>query len=191
MDKKDCFNLGYVARRVGNHGELGFVLDVDDTNKYKKLESVFIELNNSLVPFFIKKIQIKGNNATVSLEGIDSITKAEELLKKSLYLPLTALPPLKGKKFYLHELAGFTATDKTFGEIGIVTEVLDFPHQTILQIRHGENDILIPAKEEFILAINRDSKRIELNAPEGLIDIYITKKDEDESEKETDEGSDV
>ncbi|MBL0329532.1 MAG: 16S rRNA processing protein RimM [Bacteroidetes bacterium] len=191
MNKNDCFNLGYIARRVGNHGELGFVLDVDDTNRYKKLESVFIELNNSLVPFFIKKIQIKGNNATVSLEGIESIERAEELLKKSLYLPLSALPPLKGKKFYIHELAGYTAIDKTFGEIGIITEVLDFPHQTILQIRHGENDILIPAKEEFIISIHRDTKRIELDAPEGLIDIYISQKEVNESEKETDEGSDV
>ncbi len=184
MNKTDCFNLGYIARRVGNHGELGFVLDVDNGGKYSKLESVFIEIRNSLVPFFIKKIQIKGNNATVSLEGIDSITKAEELLKCSLYLPLSALPPLKGKKFYIHELAGFTATDKRFGEVGVITEVLDFPHQTILQIRRGENDILIPAKEEFIIAIHRDIKRIELDAPEGLIDIYISKKEEDESEKE-------
>lgn len=187
MDKKDCFNLGYIAKRVGNYGELGFVLDVDDGSKYRKLESIFIELNNSLVPFFIKKIQIKGTNATVSLEGIDSIKRAEELIKKSLYLPLTALPPLKGKKFYIHELAGFTAIDKTFGEIGKITEVLDFPHQTILQIRHGENDILIPAKEEFIISIDRNTKCIELDAPEGLIDIYISKKVEDESEKETDE----
>ena len=122
------------------------------------------------------------------MEGIDSISRAEDLLKKSLYLPLTALPPLKGKKFYLHELAGFMATDKSFGEIGLITEVLDFPHQTILQIRHGENDILIPAKEEFIISINRDGKIIELNAPEGLIDIYITKKETDESEKETDDS---
>src|ERR1043165_4151844 len=112
MDKKDHFNLGYIARRVGNHGELGFVLDVDDPSRYRNLESVFIELNNSLVPFFIKKIQVKGNNATVTLEGIDSISKAEELLKASLYLPLSFLPPLKAKKFYLHEIAGYTATDK-------------------------------------------------------------------------------
>ena len=83
MDKKNCFNLGYIARRVGNHGELGFVLDVDDGSRYNKLESIFIELNNSLVPFFIKRIQVKGCNATVSLEGIDSIERAEELLKKS------------------------------------------------------------------------------------------------------------
>jgi 16S rRNA processing protein RimM len=186
MDKKDHFNLGYIARRVGNHGELGFVLDVDEPQRYRKLESVFIELNNSLVPFFIKKIQVKGNNATVSLEGIDSIQKAEELLKASLYLPLSFLPPLKGKEFYLHEITGFTATDKRFGEIGIITEVLDFPMQTILQIKRGEHEILIPAKKEFIVRIDRDKKVIELDAPEGLIEIYISSKDEDESEKETD-----
>ncbi len=187
MDKKNCFNLGYIARRVGNHGELGFVLDVDDGSRYNKLESIFIELNNSLVPFFIKRIQVKGCNATVSLEGIDSIERAEELLKKSIYLPLNTLPPLKGKKFYIHELAGFTAIDKNFGMIGKITEVLDFPQQTILQIKHGDNEILIPAKEEFIIAINRETKTIELNAPEGLIDIYISKKETDEAEKETDE----
>jgi 16S rRNA processing protein RimM len=186
MDKKDHFNLGYIARRVGNHGELGFVLDVDDPSRYRNLESVFIELNNSLVPFFIKKIQVKGNNATVTLEGIDSISKAEELLKASLYLPLSFLPPLKGKKFYLHEIAGYTATDKNFGEIGTVTDVLDFPQQTILQIKRGENEILIPAKEQFIVRIDRVKKIIELDAPEGLIDIYISSKEEDESEKETD-----
>ncbi len=187
MDKKDCFNLGYIAKRVGNHGELGFVLDVDDGNRYKKLTSVFIEISNSLVPFFIKKIQIKGNNATVSLEGIDTITKAEELLKKSLFLPLNALSPLKGKKFYFHELPGFVAIDKRLGEIGIVKEVLDFPQQSIISIVKGEHEILIPSKEEFIVSIDRAAKIIHLDAPEGLIELYISLKADDDSEKESDE----
>ena len=187
MTKKDCFNLGYIARRVGNHGELSFVLDVDDASRYNKLESVFLDLNNSLVPFFIKKIQIKGSNATVSIEGIDTIAKAEELVKAGLFLPLTALPALKGKKFYFHELPGFVATDKRFGEIGIVKEVMNFPQQAILSIMRGDNEILIPAKEEFIIEIDRQNKRIELDTPEGLIELYISLKDEDESEKETDE----
>mgnify|MGYP000626522889 CR=1 FL=1 len=190
MTKKDCFSLGYIAKRVGNHGELGFVLDVDDGNRYRKLESVFIEISNSLVPFFIKKIQIKGNNATVSLEGIDSIGRAEELIKKSLYLPLSALPPLNGKKFYFHELPGFTAIDKRLGEIGIVKEVLDFPQQSIISILKREHEILIPAKEEFIVSIDRAAKTIHLDAPEGLIELYISLKTDDESEKEDDKEDD-
>lgn len=186
MVKNDCFILGYIARRVGNHGELAFIFDVDNPSAYQKLESVFIEINNTLVPFFIKKNQIKGNTATVTIDGIDSIDKAEKLVKSTLYLPLSFLPPLKGKKFYFHEMPGFTAFDKKYGEIGIVTEVLDFPQQAIFSIRQGKNEILIPAKEEFIVSINRESKRLELDAPEGLIDLYISTKEIDESEKETD-----
>lgn len=186
MIKNDCFILGYVARRVGNHGELAFILDVDTPSRYQKLESVFIEINNTLVPFFIKKNQIKGTTATVTIEGIDSIDKAENLVKSTLYLPLSFLPPLKGKKFYFHEMPGFTAFDKSYGEIGIVTEVLDFPQQAIFSIKQGKYEILIPAKEEFIISINREKKRLELDAPEGLIDLYISNKETDESEKETD-----
>ena len=186
MTKNECFNLGYIARRVGNHRELAFALDVDEPSRYNKLKSVFVELNNSLVPFFIKKIQLKGNTATVSFEGIDSISKADELVKAGLFLPLSFLPPLTGKKFYFHELPGFTAVDKFFGEIGVVKEVLNFPQQAILSIFKGEKEILIPAKEEFIVAIDRENKRLELNAPEGLIDMYLSDTKEDESEKETD-----
>lgn len=186
MTKNDCFNLGYIARKVGNHGDLGFILDVDDPMRYKNLESVFVDLNNSLVPFFIKKISIKGNAATVTIDGVDSITKAEELVKAGLFLPLSALPPLSGKKFYFHELPGFTVSDKNHGEIGIIEEVLDFPQQAIFKIKKDIYEVLIPAKDEFILSIDRKNKHIEINAPEGLIDIYITSKPDDESEKETD-----
>lgn len=186
MTKNECFNLGYISRRVGNKGELAFILDVDDPSRYQKLESVFVELNNSLIPFFIKKIQLRANMATVTIDGIDTIERAEELVKAGLYLPLSSLPQLTGKKFYFHEMPGFTVIDKVHGEIGIIERVLDFPQQAIFQIKKGFKEILIPAKEEFIIRIDRTDKRLEINAPEGLIDIYISNKESDESEKETD-----
>ncbi len=186
MTKNDCFNLGYISKRSGNQGELTFVLDVDNPFRYSKLDSVFIDLNNSLVPFFIKRIQIRNTNATVQLEGIDTIEKAEELIKHGLYLPLTSLPQLSGKKFYFHEMPGYTVTDKQYGDIGIIEEVMDFPQQAIFKIKMKQHEILIPAKDEFIIRIDRNKKHLEVDAPEGLIDLYISLKDDDDSEKETD-----
>ncbi len=186
MTKNECFNLGYISKRIGNKGELAFVLDVDNPNFYNKLKSVFVERNNTLVPFFIQNIQLRGTTAVVSIEGIDTIDKAEEIVKSGLYLPLSSLPPLSGKKFYFHEIVGYTAIDKVYGELGLITGVLDFPQQIIFQIKHKESEILIPAKEEFIISIDREIKRINLNAPEGLIDIYIGEKEDLESEIETD-----
>jgi 16S rRNA processing protein RimM len=185
MTKKDCFNLGYISKRSGNQGEVTFVLDVDDPSRYSKLDSVFIDLNDSLVPFFIKRIQLRQSQATVQLEGIDNIEKAEGLVRHSLYLPLTFLPPLTGKQFYFHEMPGYTVTDKHHGPIGVIEEVLDFPQQAIFRIKTNGYEILIPARQEFILNIDRVKKHLEVNAPEGLIDLYISPKKEDDTEKET------
>ncbi len=186
MTKSECYNLGYISKRSGNHGELTFVLDVDDPSNYSKLQSVFIDFNNSLVPFFIKKIQVKNANATVQLEGIDSIEKAEELIKNGIYLPLASLPKLTGKKFYFHEMPGYTVTDKNYGNIGVVEEVMDFPQQAIFKIKHDKHEILIPAKDAFIIRIDRDKKQLDLDAPEGLIDLYISLTGAQANDEETD-----
>ncbi len=187
MTKEECFNLGYISRRVGNHGDLAFVLDVDDSSRYKKLESVFIEINNSLIPFFIKKIAVSGSFCTVTLDGIDTLERADELVKSGLYLPLSFLPPLTGKKFYYHEMPGYLAIDKTYGKLGIVKGILDFPNQAVFQIIKDKNEILVPVKDDFIVNIDRTQRILSLDAPEGLIDIYINKSADTDSEKETDD----
>ncbi len=187
MTTEECFNLGYISRRVGNHGDLAFVLDVDDSSRYKKLESVFIEINNSLIPFFIKKLAVSGSFCTVTLDGIDTLERADELVKSGLYLPLSFLPPLTGKKFYYHEMPGYLAIDKTYGELGIVKGILDFPNQAVFQIIKDKNEILVPVKDDFIVNIDRTLRILSLDAPEGLIDIYINKSADTDSEKETDD----
>ena len=187
MTKDDCFNLGYISRRVGNKGDVAFVLDSDTPARYKNLESVFLEINKSLVPFFIKKITLSGTFATVTLDGIDSVERADELVKSSLYLPLSFLPPLKGKKFYYHEIPGYKASDKTYGDLGIIKSILDFPNQAVFQIMKGDDEILIPVKDEFIISIDRMNNVVSLDAPDGLIDIYLNKTSDNDSEKESDE----
>jgi 16S rRNA processing protein RimM len=179
MNKNDCFNLGYISKTVGNKGELLLILDVDDIKRYKNLESVFVEINKELVPFFITSIELRGNGAKVSFDGINTTEKAEALTRTSLYLPLSFLPPLKGKKFYYHEVLGFKVKDKSHGDIGIIENILDYPTQSLFQIKKDDIEILVPVKEEFIVGIDRNSKTVSLDAPEGLIDIYLDPKHEE------------
>lgn len=181
MDKREYFNLGYISKSIGTKGELLFVLDVDNPSRYKKLESVFIELNNTLVPFFINEIKLKGNIATVLIEGIDNTEKAKELVGATLYLPLNFLPSLTGKQFYFHEVIGYEVIDKKFGAIGFIESILNFPQQNIFQIKKNQVEILIPIKNEFIISVDRNNKKIEIQAPEGLIELYLNPSDNEES----------
>jgi 16S rRNA processing protein RimM len=188
MNIKDCFNLGHITKASGFKGELVFYIDADEPSRYGRLDAVFIELNGQLVPFFIERMQLRGGNAVVKLEGVDTAERAAELVKAQLWLPLTALPKLKGKKFYFHEVIDFAVIDKQHGNIGIVEKVLDFPQQKILQVKNGDKEILIPVLEHIVKKVDRAAKTIEVEAPEGLIELYMGTEDDkaDDGENEQD-----
>jgi 16S rRNA processing protein RimM len=185
MNKKDCFILGHITKTVGIKGEVMFFLDVDQPSHYRSLDSVFIELSGQLVPFFIETIQVKKDSAVVKLEGIDTPDRAAELVKAELYLPLQLLPPLKGTSFYFHEVTGFKVMDRTHGDIGTIESVLDFPQQAILQVKHGDKEILIPVLKHIIKKVDRKERIIEVETPEGLVDLYLGAQDEAGEEENT------
>lgn len=178
MNIEECFYLGYTSKVHGKQGELIAKLDVDNPDKYNKLESVLVRLNkndNSLIPFFISHAQVL-NNGTVKLkiDDINDVVQAELLVGKELFLPLTKLPKLTGNKFYYHEVIGFQVIDALKGSIGEIFNVLEFPQQAVLEIKNAqEKEILIPITDQIIKTVNRAEKTIEIDAPEGLIDIYL------------------
>jgi 16S rRNA processing protein RimM len=109
----------------------------------------------------------------MGLEDVNSIEDARIFAGREMYLPASMLPPLKGKKFYYHEITGFTVNDEKFGMIGKVESVLDLPQQALMQVKHGEKEILVPMVDEVLLKVDRKKKEIHIRAPEGLIELYI------------------
>jgi 16S rRNA processing protein RimM len=178
MNIEECFYLGYTSKVHAKQGELIAKLDVDNPEKYKKLESVLIRLNindTSLIPFFISSVQVL-NNGTIKLkiDDVNDVAQAELLVGKELYLPLTKLPKLTGNKFYYHEVLGFQVIDAVKGNIGEIFNVLELPQQAVLEIKNAQQkEILIPITDQIIKTVNRAEKIIEIDAPEGLIDIYL------------------
>ena len=174
MQKEDCFYLGKIVKKYSFKGELLVKLDTDNPSIYTKMESVFIDKNKSLIPFFIERSSLhKSTLLRVKFEDIDSEEDADKLLKSELYLPLEFLPQLTGNKFYYHEIVGFEAEDLSFGLVGIVKGVNDTTNQAILEIDRNGSEILIPLIDDFIKSVDREQKKIILAVPEGLIDIYL------------------
>jgi len=174
MDYNNLFCLGRIIRTFGSKGEVVFYLDVDDPQSYLEMKSVFIKLNENLVPFSIDSFQLRPRKqAVVRLHDVIETDDAELFVGSLLFLPLSYLPPLTGNKFYYHEVNGFAVIDKVKGPIGIIEDVLDLQHQAIMQIRHGDKEILVPISDDIIQKVDRENRKIEIEAPEGLIDIYL------------------
>lgn len=177
MNIEECYFFGYTSKAIGKNGEVIIKHDVDSPQEYLELESMFVQLNkldNALVPFFIEQIeQHTSSTFKVKFEDVNDVIQAKELVGKQLFLPLTLLPKLTGNKFYYHEIKGFNVVDKHKGDIGKIKDVVELPQQAVLQIMFNNKEVLIPINDAVITAVDREITTIFVDAPEGLIDIYL------------------
>ncbi len=174
MNKEDCFFLGKIVKKYSFKGEILVKLDTDQPEIYEQLESVFIDLKGTLIPFFIEKSQLhKTELLRVKFEDVDTEQDALALIKSELYLPISFLPELEDDKFYYHEITGFTVKDVNYGEVGVITGVNDTTAQALFEIDRGGVEILIPMNDAFISKVDKENKVIIVNTPEGLIDLYL------------------
>ncbi len=175
MQKSECFFLGKITKPHGLKGEVTVWLDVDNPDDYEGLDAVFLEIKNELVPFIISDIQIRGKKSIAKFEDINKIEQTESIVGAELYLPLTSLPKLSGKKFYYHEVIGFEIYDNNLQKsIGLLKAIYESSGQDLFGIDANGVEILVPIVDEFIVAVDRTIKRIEINAPDGLLDIYLS-----------------
>ena len=174
MKKDDCFYLGKIVKKYSFKGEVLAKLDTDEPDLYNNLDAIFIDLRGNLVPFFIEASQLhKSDLLRLKFEDVETEADADAILKSDLYLPLELLPKLEGNKFYYHEVIGFKIVDQTFGDVGFITGINDTTAQALFEVDRNGTEVLIPMNDEFIIKVNREDKLIEVDVPEGLIDLYL------------------
>ena len=174
IQKKDCFYLGKITKKFSFKGEILAFIDADAPSDYLHLESVLVEINHKLIPFFIEKISLhKQNTLRINFEDVKSEAEANDIINCDLYLPLSFLPPLKGNKFYFHEIIDFSIEDKKRGVFGQIKGVNDTAAQAFFEVLNGEVEMLIPLIDQFIVKVDRPNKNILVDLPDGMIDMYL------------------
>ncbi|MCG3166911.1 MAG: Ribosome maturation factor RimM [Bacteroidia bacterium] len=133
---------------------------------------MFVDISPTPVPFFIEALLNQSNDLiTVKLEYINSSEQAAQ------YCGLNVLTEHKkttrSNQFQPDDVIGFRVVDTEHGDIGTISGLLEMPQQVLFQIDNMGKEILIPANEQFIKKIDRKNKKMEIEAPEGLINLYL------------------
>ncbi|WP_298391747.1 ribosome maturation factor RimM [Flavobacterium sp.] len=174
MQKEDCFYLGKIAKKFSFKGEVLIYLDTDEPELYEDMESVFVDFNKNLIPFFIENSNLhKGDFLRVKFEDVDNEEQADEIINCDIYLPLTMLPKLEGNKFYFHEVIGFEIEDQRLGVFGKIVSINDTSAQPLFEVVNGNVEILVPMIDQFLVQIDRDNKKVIMDLPEGLVEMYL------------------
>src|SRR5689334_20185233 len=131
MKIEDSFYIGYITKTKGLKGEVQLFFEFQDYEDLE-LDAVFIGLNGKLVPYFIASYKLQSNSTGYFyFEDIDTIEKAEKILKKKVYLPKTKMPVRDEDDFFYTDLKGFIVHDEHYGELGEIVEVFEYPQQFI------------------------------------------------------------
>lgn len=175
MTRDNVFELGYLVKKFGVDGSIILSINADHPEKYLEMESIFVDINNQLVPFFISKIRLHNqNDFIIKLEDINTTEEAEALCGKTVYAAISYLPELDENQFYYHEIIGWKVIDKQNGAIGLVKNVLEGKQQDILQVVSDGKEILIPIVDVFFVKSDRKAQTIYVDLPDGLLDVYLT-----------------
>ncbi|UOQ78221.1 ribosome maturation factor RimM [Hymenobacter sp. 5516J-16] len=178
MTLDDCYELGSVVKPHGLKGFVVAAFDVDNLDDYRKLKSVLVELPTApgkLTDYAVEKLQPQSDaRALLKFKGIDRIEDAEPLRNAKLWRPLTELPNLAKDQFYFHDVVGYLVVDEQLGELGTVETFYELPQQDVLSMRYKGVEVLIPVVDELVKQADQAARKLFVNLPEGLLDVYLT-----------------
>ena len=174
MKKQDCYYLGKIVSKYSFKGEILLKLASRDLLNVKP-RSIFIDINNGLVPFSVVKISIhKSMLLRMLLDEINSETQADKILNKHTYLNKNDLPVLEKKEFYFEEIIGFQIIDSKLGKVGIIDSINSQTTQTLALVDNNKgNIVVVPLVEAFIDEIEKKNNVIYVTLPKGLLDLNL------------------
>lgn len=174
MSTEEYFRIGSVLKTKGLKGEMVVYVDFDDIEKVKT-KSMFMEVSGKLVPYFVSSFKLlQKNQAYLQLEDVDTVEKATMLVKKDIYLPNKLKPKRSKEEFTLKDLKGFIAIDETHGELGEITDIMEYPQQLIAAVQYQGKEVLFPLNTDVIKGIDVEGGELYVDLPEGLLDIYLS-----------------
>ena len=173
MNKNDCFFFGKITKTHGLKGEVTIKLDVANPSDFAELRYILVDEKAGLIPYFVENQKISGDKMFVQLQDVKRVEQAVTFLGKAVFLPNELMPELAEDEFYYKEIVGFKLIDEAKGEIGEITDVLEYPTQAVIQVMKDGKEILIPIHDDIIRKVNKKAKTLNVKAPEGLIDMYL------------------
>ncbi|HAN19914.1 MAG TPA: 16S rRNA processing protein RimM [Bacteroidales bacterium] len=171
LSKDSCLLLGSLLKTNGNKGEvtLKFVNTIPE--KIKNLESVFIDIDGKLVPFFIEYIKVKSpTNASVKFEDLENESDAKEFLGLDFYIDRTNKIFSNISDEFI-DVVGYIVKDENKIIVGEVVEFIDIAQNPLLRVQTKESEILLPAHDDLIIEVDDDERYIIMNIPEGLLNL--------------------
>jgi len=188
MTQDNCFLLGKITKPYSFKGEVVLWMDVDDSEHYEGVDTLWLPQQGILVPYAVESLRRNKDRFVVRLADVNTEAAAKQLSGKDVWLPLAEMAPMEDGKFYFHEVQGWTAIDRSTGEaVATIVHVVDQGAYPMLEVEFDNgNQGFIPLPDHVKVDVKREERKLVLDLPEGLLDVYLS--NDGDKEVEEDDG---
>jgi 16S rRNA processing protein RimM len=176
----DAFiTIARVAKVQGRVGEVAAELHTDFPERFEQRRTLYAWTagSNQRRELHLDDFWPHKGGMVFKFEGVDSIEEAEKLLGSELQIPATERAELDEGAFYVSDLLGClvveTSQTDAARNIGNVVDV-NFGAGTaplLIVSNDGGQEFMIPFVESFIKKLDLKGKRIEMQLPEGMLEL--------------------
>ena len=166
--REEVYKIGRLGKTHGVKGEISFLLD-DDVFDRTDADYLILDIDGILVPFFIEEYRFNtDSNALMKFDGIDTQERARELTGCDVYFPRSQADEDETSVSWA-ELVGYSLIDSNSGKtIGEIASIDDTTINILFELTDGK---LIPASDELRQHIDTKRHQIEINLPEGILEL--------------------
>ncbi len=165
--------VGHIIGVHGLRGELKVELYTDFPERFEPGATLF--LGTGLEEVTIGQVRPHKGHLLLTIDGITDRTAAEALRGQWLFVDEADAAELEEGEFWIHDIIGLRVETEDGSVLGEVTDVLPTGANDVYIVRPApgvtrEQEILLPAIADVILAVDVAAGTILVRLPDGLID---------------------
>lgn len=124
--------------------------------------------------YVVEAVREHGNRLLLRLAGITDRDAADALRGSVFVVDSDELPPIEDPdEYYDHQLEGLRVRTTSGQDVGAVGEVLHTAAGELLAVKtdDGRGELLVPFVSAIVTAVSLQDGTVEIDPPEGLLDL--------------------
>ncbi|HRP57226.1 ribosome maturation factor RimM [Agriterribacter sp.] len=168
----EYFKIGKVVSAFGLEGEMILLHGLGKKTSLKGIAAIFIEEHKtSFLPYFVQSSRIKNEKEVYfKLEDVNSREAALKIVQKEIWMEEKDFKKFAARSAPI-SLLGYHLIHNS-EDIGEINEVIEQPHQVLCKIMFGEKEILIPLHAQTLQRVDNKNRKVFVDLPDGLLEIY-------------------